>query len=91
MSSPPLLFISFAHYLTRLCQGGSAFLSKAEDAAWAKPLGAALLGVRHMGLSGWQPAECMALENELAEWQEHGGLIENLQARRCADTTAFPY
>ena len=69
-------------------QGGSGFLAKAEDAAWAKPLAAALLGVRHMGLSGWQPAECMAIENELAEWQEHGGLSEDVPARRCAVTTA---
>jgi hypothetical protein len=28
-----------------------------------------LLGVRNLGLGGWMPAECMALENEVSEWQ----------------------
>ena len=57
-------------------------LATAADEAWAKPLGAAVLGVRHMGLSGWQPAECMALENELGAWQAKGGLTDRDSALR---------
>ena len=63
-------------------QGGPAHLAAAQDSAWAKPLAAAVLGVRHMGLSGWQTAECMAVENELAKWQELGELTGELAAKR---------
>ncbi|CAI5481687.1 unnamed protein product [Closterium sp. Yama58-4] len=35
-------------------------------------LGAAVLGLRHLGLSGWNQAECFCLENELASWQAAG-------------------
>ena len=66
-------------------QGGPGYLAEAQDSAWAKPLAAAVLGVRHMGLSGWQPAECMAVENELAKWQELGELTGELAAKRCPD------
>ena len=47
-----------------------------------------MLGVRHLGLSGWQPAECMALENELGAWQEKGGLTDRDSALRCAQCFA---
>ena len=53
-------------------QGGAEGLAGQNDPAWALPLGAVVLGVRHMGLSGWQAAECMAIENELTAWQEQG-------------------
>ena len=36
------------------------------------PIGAAVLAVRHVGLSGWQPQECAAVENELTAWQQPG-------------------
>lgn len=55
-----------------LPQGGAEGLAGQNDPAWALPLGAVVLGVRHMGLSGWQVAECMAIENELTAWQEQG-------------------
>ena len=53
-------------------QGGAEGLAGQNDPAWALPLGAVVLGVRHMGLSGWQAAECMAIENELTAWQDQG-------------------
>lgn len=49
--------------------GGYHSLAEARDRDWALPIGATVLGLRHMGLSGWNPAECAALENELAAWQ----------------------
>lgn len=39
------------------------------------PLGATVLGIRHLGLSGWQTAECLAIENELHAWQ-HAGIVD---------------
>jgi len=53
-------------------QGGPAALAKGEDAAWALPIGAAVLAIRHVGLSGWEPRECAAVENELTAWQQLG-------------------
>ena len=55
-----------------LKQGGAETLAGQGDPAWALPLGAVVLGVRHMGLSGWQASECMAIENELTAWQDQG-------------------
>jgi len=54
---------------------GSPALARAPDDRWALPLGLVLLGVRNVGLSGWAPpAECLAVENELAAWAAGGGL-----------------
>ena len=64
-------------------QGGAAKLAGGADAAWALPIGAAVLGVRHMGLGGWQPQECMAVENELSAWQRLGELSSRDNALRC--------
>ena len=66
-----------------LSQGGAAQLSAGQDPAWALPIGAAVLGVRHMGLGGWQPQECMAVENELAAWLRLGELNSRDNALRC--------
>lgn len=63
-------------------QGGAEALAQGGDKAWALPLGAAVLGVRHLGLGGWQGPECMAIENELGTWQSKGGLNEHLPALR---------
>ena len=46
------------------------------------PLGAAVLSVRHIGLSGWSQPECAALENELTAWQQAGKFQERDQALR---------
>jgi phosphoglucan,water dikinase len=52
-------------------------LAKGSDRAWAAPLGAAVLGLRSLALSGWQPAECAAVERELAAWQDAGGVADD--------------
>jgi hypothetical protein len=49
--------------------GGHAVLSSSRDRDWALPIGASVLGLRNMGLSGWNPSECAALEAELEAWQ----------------------
>lgn len=66
-----------------LClQGGAEGLAGATDAGWAQPIGAAVLGIRHMGMSGWEPAECTAVENELTAWQQAGNFASKEHALR---------
>lgn len=40
--------------------------------AWNDPLGALIIGVHQMKLSGWKPGECAAIENELLAWKKRG-------------------
>eukprot|EP00850_Spirogloea_muscicola_P003513 SM000014S00301 [mRNA] locus=s14:501177:507786:- [translate_table: standard] len=70
-------FVLLSRFLNAMEEeGGAAWL--AEDVAgsnaarFAAPLGATVLGVRQLGLSGWQQAECVAVENELMAWQQAG-------------------
>lgn len=63
-------------------QGGSQTLAEGSDSAWALPLGAAVLSVRHIGLGSWNQSECMALENELGSWQQAGGFSDKTNALR---------
>ena len=65
-------------------QGGADGLAGATDAGWAQPIGAAVLGIRHMGMSGWEPAECAAVENELTAWQQAGNFASKEHALRWA-------
>lgn len=37
--------------------------------SWNDPLDALIVGIRQLGLSGWQPEECVAIGNELAAWK----------------------
>lgn len=65
-------------------QGGSHGLSDtSSDKAWSLPLGAAILGIRQLGLNGWDQQECLALENELGAWQQEGNLSDPTAALRC--------
>ncbi|KAK9806472.1 hypothetical protein WJX73_000758 [Symbiochloris irregularis] len=76
-------FVLLSRFLNLLeVQGGPEALAQGGDKAWALPLGAAVLGVRHLGLGGWQGPECMAIENELGTWQSKGSLNEHLAALR---------
>lgn len=34
-------------------QGGAATISRGSDGGWALPIGALVLGLRHVGLSGY--------------------------------------
>ncbi|KAK9842786.1 hypothetical protein WJX74_002436 [Apatococcus lobatus] len=77
------MFVLLSRFLNQLdSQGGAEALAKAGDEAWRMPLGAAVLSVRHIGLSGWSQAECAALENELTAWQQAGKFQERDQALR---------
>lgn len=71
-------------------QGGAEGLAGQADSAWDLPLGAIVLGVRHMGLSGWQGPECMALENELTAWQQAGDFKSSHTALRSVLYTIPP-
>ena len=83
--APPLSALHACAQLSRvLCKQGGMEALAGSDRAWALPLGAAVLGVRQLGLSAWEPAECLALENELGAWQQAGRLSEPLPALRCA-------
>jgi phosphoglucan,water dikinase len=67
-------------------KGGADFLSTANDGAWALPIGALVLSLRHIGLTGYNQSECMALENELMRWQQIGGFGLQDEARRMSST-----
>lgn len=60
------------------------------DGSWALPLGATVLAVRQLGLGGWRPQECLALENELGSWQQSGGFNERGNALRCSPHKSSP-
>uniref|UniRef100_A0A061RNS8 Phosphoglucan, water dikinase n=2 Tax=Tetraselmis sp. GSL018 TaxID=582737 RepID=A0A061RNS8_9CHLO len=66
--------------------GGHEELAGSRDRSWALPIGATVLGLRHLGLSGWNPAECVALEAELEAWQRQGFFAERIQALRLKAT-----
>ena len=56
--------------------GGAGMLASEATAgsadSWSHSLGATVLGLRQLGLSGWQSQECAAVENELQAWQAAG-------------------
>lgn len=56
--------------------GGAPWLAKNVEpknvSSWNDPLGALIVGVRQLGLSGWRPEECSAIGNELLAWKEKG-------------------
>lgn len=72
-------------------QGGAEGLAGQADSAWDLPLGAIVLGVRQMGLSGWQSPECMALENELTAWQQAGEFNSHDTALRSVPPSTTPH
>lgn len=64
-------------------QGGAAALAAARSSvAWSHPLAMLLLGVRNIGLGGWMPGECMAIENEVTAWQEEAEFDQKDNALR---------
>ncbi|XVF37860.1 hypothetical protein REPUB_Repub20aG0047400 [Reevesia pubescens] len=40
--------------------------------SWNNPLGALIVGVHQLSLSGWKPEECAVIKNELTAWQGTG-------------------
>jgi phosphoglucan,water dikinase len=53
------------HWLTKSVESG-------HISSWNDPLGALVVGIHQLGLSGWKPEESAAIENELLAWQERG-------------------
>lgn len=64
--------------------GGAEGLAQAHEKGWALPVGGAVLALRHVGLSGWQAAECAALEEELGAWQAAGLVGSRVRAPAAA-------
>lgn len=56
--------------------GGANWLAenvKAKNVIpWNDPLGALIVGINQVKLSGWKSDECAAIENELLAWKEKG-------------------
>lgn len=70
--------------VARACsQGGAASIAASSSASWALPLGSVVLSLRHVMLSGWEPAECLAVEQEVSAWLKAGKLQEREPALRC--------
>ncbi|XP_065861529.1 phosphoglucan, water dikinase, chloroplastic isoform X3 [Euphorbia lathyris] len=56
--------------------GGAKWLADNVElknvSSWNDPLGALIVGVHQLGLSGWKPEECEAIISELLAWQVRG-------------------
>ncbi|XP_050372459.1 phosphoglucan, water dikinase, chloroplastic [Argentina anserina] len=69
-----ILLSRFANELEAM--GGALWLAqdvKSKDvSSWNDPLGALIVGVHQLRLSGWKPEECVAIENELLAWKARG-------------------
>ncbi|KAL4852989.1 Phosphoglucan [Chlorella vulgaris] len=76
-------FVLLSRFVNSLEQrGGASTIAGGSDGAWALPIGSLVLGLRHIGLSGYNPTECMAVEQELTAWQKLGGLSQRENALR---------
>jgi len=76
-------FVLLSRFLNGLeAAGGAEHIAGGGSERWALPLGAAVLSLRHTLLSGWEQAECLALDQELAAWQSAGRLTEAEGAAR---------
>ncbi|KAM5569788.1 phosphoglucan, water dikinase, chloroplastic [Rosa sericea] len=69
-----ILLSRFANELEAM--GGAHWLAqdvKSKDvSSWNDPLGALIVGVHQLRLSGWKPEECAAIQNELLAWKARG-------------------
>ncbi|KAL4513385.1 hypothetical protein Ndes2437B_g00596 [Nannochloris sp. 'desiccata'] len=80
-------FVLLSRFINNLEErGGANTLAAGSDGTWGLPLGALVIALRHVGLCGFQPAECMALERELATWQRLGGFQHREEALRLRAT-----
>lgn len=56
--------------------GGSSWLAQNAGSnnvsSWNDSLHALVIGIRQLGLSGWKPKECIAIESEVLAWQQKG-------------------
>nr|XP_043610294.1 phosphoglucan, water dikinase, chloroplastic [Erigeron canadensis] len=70
-------FVLMSRYLNALdAAGGAQWLAENVNSknvnSWSYPIGALVVGIRQLGLSGWKLEECKAIENELLAWKEKG-------------------
>lgn len=70
-------FVLLSRFLNGLeVVGGSIWLADNVESknvsSWNDALGALIVGVRQLGMSGWKPKECDAIGSELLAWQEKG-------------------
>ncbi|KAJ0793213.1 putative phosphoglucan, water dikinase [Helianthus annuus] len=70
-------FVLMSRYLNALeAAGGAQYLAEKVNSknvnSCNDPIGALVVGIRQLGLSGWKLEECKAIENELLAWQEKG-------------------
>ncbi|GAV57540.1 CBM_20 domain-containing protein/PPDK_N domain-containing protein [Cephalotus follicularis] len=70
-------FVLLSIFMNALeAMGGADWLAKNVESknvsSWNDPLGALIVGICQLGLSGWKPEECAAIRNELLAWQEKG-------------------
>ncbi|PRW57887.1 water chloroplastic isoform A [Chlorella sorokiniana] len=80
-------FVLFSRFINAIEeQGGAQAISRGSDGGWALPIGALVLGLRHIGLSGFGAQECMAIEHELTAWQKAGGFSDRDNALRLKAT-----
>lgn len=62
--------IAFYRFLVSLEAVGGAHWLQKNVGSWNEPLGALIISIHQLGLSGWKPEECRAITNELKAWQE---------------------
>ncbi|KAF9669487.1 hypothetical protein SADUNF_Sadunf14G0112600 [Salix dunnii] len=68
-------FVLLSRFVNALeAMGGAKWLAGNVESknisSWSDPLGALIVGVHQLGLSGWKPEECEAIGTELLAWQE---------------------
>lgn len=71
------LFVLLSRFVNALeTKGGAHWLAENVElksiSSWNDPLGILVVGIHHLGFSGWKPEECAAIGNELFAWQEKG-------------------
>lgn len=73
-------FVLLSRYINGLeALGGSASLAQCvgrDTSIWDDALDALIIGINQVSFSGWKPAECIAIGNELLSWKQKG-LSEN--------------
>lgn len=85
--SEDYFFVILSRFINLLEEkGGPSWLSRSSDSEWALPIGSLVLGLRHLALDYWDPAECAQIESELTAWQKEGKFRERDSALRLKST-----
>ncbi|KAI3460627.1 hypothetical protein Pfo_017290 [Paulownia fortunei] len=70
-------FVLLSRFLNALeAVGGAHWLAENVEqknvSSWSDALGALVISIHQLGVSGWKPEECRVIGNELLAWQERG-------------------